>query len=482
MEDGDGTSKDNTQEIRKNLNGAIFAIISEYTRKLCGVFECENNAGNMLPIGFLPSAVLSNWCLSKFDKGILDFWNPSYYGRYVDDIIIVEKVEKDSEVYELARKNQLKKDVVLYYYLANGRRKKTCCFAHKKTKLSERTHKTNECLENVDIANNKNGTAERTKDTTYSISKEFCLSEKSNFEFQMEKTRVIMLFADNNSGAILEKFKQEIYENISEFRLLPEMDNAFEKDDFSSFYSLENDATVNKLRGVKNITLSKYELSKFLGKYRIVSSLIDKEKEKGFTHKIRSMFNASELIDNYIHWERLFEIFITDKDYDGLIAFSKQIHDSIEALEIAQKEAHKNDKNMSSPIKDSLQKHLDSSLNRTLALFWGKEAERVRSTIILNCRLNVNILLRMKYLRSRMTNRYAFSLPVDNIKFPVNDTFDKSKVNFTDFDETLLFLSTIDIRDNDEDVLFPYYPRAQDIGLEMFIKDILGEPSERKTH
>ena len=48
----------------------------------------------------MPSNVLANECLHKFDNAILDGWNPIYYGRYVDDILIVEKVEKGSAIEE----------------------------------------------------------------------------------------------------------------------------------------------------------------------------------------------------------------------------------------------------------------------------------------------------------------------------------------------------------------------------------------------
>jgi len=43
--------------------------------------------------------VIANWCLKPFDDALTNGWNPLYYGRYVDDILIVEKVEKNSAVY-----------------------------------------------------------------------------------------------------------------------------------------------------------------------------------------------------------------------------------------------------------------------------------------------------------------------------------------------------------------------------------------------
>lgn len=45
----------------------------------------------ILPIGFAPSNIIANYALSKFDKAIVNELNPLYYGRYVDDVIIVEK-------------------------------------------------------------------------------------------------------------------------------------------------------------------------------------------------------------------------------------------------------------------------------------------------------------------------------------------------------------------------------------------------------
>jgi hypothetical protein len=56
---------------------------------------------------------------------------------------------------------------------------------------------------------------------------------------------------------------------------MPEIGEAFSQDDFSYFYRLENDATINKLHGIKDIMIDKFVLSKFLGKYRVVSRLVD---------------------------------------------------------------------------------------------------------------------------------------------------------------------------------------------------------------
>lgn len=51
--------------------------------------NCEPKKG--IPIGFASSAIIGNWYLYDFDNTISEIVNPIYYGRYVDDILIVIK-------------------------------------------------------------------------------------------------------------------------------------------------------------------------------------------------------------------------------------------------------------------------------------------------------------------------------------------------------------------------------------------------------
>lgn len=88
-----------------------------------------------LPIGFLPSNILSNWVLTPFDEAICQRFNPVYYGRYVDDIIIVDKVEKNSPLRKKAQgksKDNSKltaQDVIAHYFCSCLSTKETniCC-------------------------------------------------------------------------------------------------------------------------------------------------------------------------------------------------------------------------------------------------------------------------------------------------------------------------------------------------------------------
>ena len=48
-----------------------------------------------LPIGLCSSLVLANWYLHDFDVAVLKKIRPAYYGRYVDDILLVVPLSQD---------------------------------------------------------------------------------------------------------------------------------------------------------------------------------------------------------------------------------------------------------------------------------------------------------------------------------------------------------------------------------------------------
>lgn len=453
------SSEDSIRDI--SLHSAIFTIMQNYTEFLV-LKQVEHN-GIVLPIGFLPSAVLSNWCLRKFDQGILDFWNPSYYGRYVDDIIIVEKIEKESEIYKQARKNALTKDLVIHYYLGHERRKSSASFIEL---LNDSTNIQNE------MENKLKGKA----DTLYRVCSPFCLSEDSRLEFQVDKTRIIALFSDNNSTALLNKFKNEIHENVSEFRLMPEVGEAFSQDDFSAFYRLDNDATINKLRGVKEISMDKYELSKFLGKYRVVSSLVDDGNIKKFTKIIGRMFNDRELIDNYVLWERVLEIFITDKDYAGFARFAKKVKAAISSLIISlENTATISNTTLAEETKRSLQLHFTATLNRVLSLLWGEKSDEIIKAI------EEPLLLRKSYLDTKMNNKYVMAVPSEIVDY--SDCGDIT-INFTDFAEAFKYICNQQACSTANYDMLPYFRQAQDIGIAMLLSSIYpnSESDKRTTY
>lgn len=92
------------------LNRALSQIHKVFKKKIGATV-------NLLPIGLVSSGILGNYALLEIDREIMEDINPLYYGRYVDDIIMViqnlkfqdhEFVEALKELFGKTKKSQLK--------------------------------------------------------------------------------------------------------------------------------------------------------------------------------------------------------------------------------------------------------------------------------------------------------------------------------------------------------------------------------------
>ena len=231
----------------ERMNAFVESVITRYSEVYFSEIQ-KASPRKILPIGFLPSNVLANECLHKFDGAILDGWNPIYYGRYVDDILIVEKVEKGSAIEEAYKHSELTFEKAFDHYVVNGDRWNglSCDEAVQKEKraLFEKT--------NVD------------KDTVeYSVLPKFTtpLGSKTKITLQAKKVK-LFYFERGQSEALITCFREKISKNKSEFRNMPEDDPVFQKDDYTEIYVMDQTG-VNKLRDVNGLKLDKYELSKY---------------------------------------------------------------------------------------------------------------------------------------------------------------------------------------------------------------------------
>lgn len=180
---------------------------------------------HLLPIGFLPCNVLSNWVLRGFDDAISNRWNPLYYGRYVDDVIIVDKVEKNSSLYKSVRAkrpdqyNTLTADAIVRRFMCNCRN------------LETETSCTEGILESLESP------------TRYRINNNILGHMGSMIDVQPTKLKVFY-FRSGTSKALLTRFREDIAKNASEFRVLPELDDALKFGNYSSIIGLKRDDTI----------------------------------------------------------------------------------------------------------------------------------------------------------------------------------------------------------------------------------------------
>ena len=122
-------------------------------------------------------------------------------------------------------------------------------------------------------------------------------------------------FQSGSTQALLNCFKTQIAKNASEFRLLPNMDPVLKHRNYSEIFDLRNEEGINKFRGITGIELDKFALSKFLGKYRKVSGMIQSKEENAFEKDLMLILDERTLISNYCTWERLFEILIINNRF-----------------------------------------------------------------------------------------------------------------------------------------------------------------------
>lgn len=415
------------------IHSFVYKVFRKYSKILKEIStdeELQIQDRTILPIGFLPSNVLSNWVLAPFDNAIIKRWNPVYYGRYVDDIIIVDKVEKNSPLCKRATSQKVTKltteDVIEYYF---------CSCA------SDRTIPTN--CENgqelfIKIPDKEKTTSQKDK-IVYRINPKFMTSPKMDIQIQNNKVKVFY-FHEGATRALLDCFRTQIAQNASEFRYLPDMNTILDKNDYSEVFHLSSDDSIHKLRGVTGVTLDKFSLSKFLGKYRKASGMISDKRETAFDKDLLTIMDKRTLIENYALWERLLEIMIVNdrlSNYEKLVI---KMLDAIANFEIPDSKV-KNGTCLYGYLepREALLRTLHAAICRTAALRWGKGIEETLENIS-NVAINKHdklctnrvimesffcesfLKFRRDYCLTRMVNKYVIPIPIDCIK---EDVFNK---------------------------------------------------------
>lgn len=437
------------------IHNFVFNVIRSYSCKLrseCkdeGLWISDNSiqqnsdehANNVLPIGFLPSCILANYRLNVLDQQINSRWNPLYYGRYVDDIIIVDKVEKNSELYKLIYNQNTEASDIIELYLTNCNAKKCeACFNQSERALF--------CHSNIKQNEDKDDKNVEDQDYYY-LNPEFLkvpLASQSSqnaetgtmkvngdvyIKVQNKKVR-LFVFNSGSSDMLLRYFQNEILKNSSEFRFLAPADTVYSIDAYCKIFDVKYSDTINKISSLEDIVINKFELSKFLGKQMSISMLTDSKDNPNFCELLKLMVD-DVLIENYMLWERILEVLILRHDKNTLLRFTQNIVDSLRKL------TYKGDASSDKTkiCSRDLVRVFYSGLCRVMALTWGPRADSAIKDIckIFNeARLadEVTILdektifrFRKQYCFSRMMNKFMVPLCIESI---INKLQEKIKV------------------------------------------------------
>lgn len=283
--------------------GFVERIFKSYT-KMFAFSEGKAQADNLvksrpfIPIGFAPSQIIANWYLDEFDRQILSELHPIYYGRYVDDFLMVLPYY-ESEVGSAEKSEEF----IDRYFTQKGLLPKHNLFCKKEVTVT------------------LDGKEEKRVEYTFQKYK------YSGLKIQMEKFK-IYLFRHNASQTMLDKFRREIRSNSSEFRFLAETD-FLAKHVEDRIYKIDYSDTVNKWRSVDGIGVDKFKLSKTLSSLLYASLEHSYDKHEEMFGVIKKLFVDGFAVELFTQWEKALLLLFMHKRYEEckelVISFIKSI-------------------------------------------------------------------------------------------------------------------------------------------------------------
>lgn len=416
------------------INDFAYKVIMKYSSCFADRFERRH----FLPIGFLPSNVLANWSLANFDKAIVEGWNPVYYGRYVDDILIVDKVESGSDIYERAQEGQLSKNDAIGFFMLQ-------CTKWRGINTAGLIGGDNNpyplfCKAEAESQN-----------PIYYVNGHYnpWPDDNSRIELQNDKIK-IFYFKSGESTSLIQCFRKEISKNKSEFRHMPQDEEFFTDDDYSEIYRLSMDDSPNKLRGVDGISIDKYELSKFLSRNTKIGAMIEDGIESKFRRDLLRIFSSKVIIENYTTWERLIEVFTIEEQYESVDTLITKIIKCIHDLKLIEGDEYC--KGESTKLRHTLYTFLFSAIYRASALVWKREChlkyvelckkilKEIGTPPESDDKISASVFeMREAYCSARMLNKSVMPIIYDMLDIRIAKKEDIG-VNLTRFKEVIIHI------------------------------------------
>lgn len=319
------------------LTSVIQSIYSKYWELTQASDEeafCGRNEGkHALPLGLMSARILANWNLSPLDNHIIEKYKPFYYGRYVDDCMLVVETKSISE----------------------------------------------NCIESIDqelpdLFDWRDGVRASFKFAAPEI-----LPKDSDrlqgLTLQSEKL-YIYRFDCELPQASLEKFEEDQIERSSEFR--------FQTDEADNNYGgLETITLVSALEAEEEkgrrfdiLEENKYKLSVYLAKLCTrLAKYGDKYEHFEEVEKVARYFRGGLLIKHYLLWERLMTVFVLAGKKELVEDFAKNVRKQIQKLDIGDNVFEKDKSAGRTRVQECLLHHLNES--ELMALSLNKQGSRI---------------------------------------------------------------------------------------------------------
>lgn len=327
-------------------------IYSENLRKKKYPYKYPNGYDDkcVLPIGLASSYVLANHYLMNFDNNVKNLVPNVYYGRYVDDILIVIE-DPDINFHEAVECKEVKKEAEKS--LSKGEKF-----------IAEWFERVLEVKTKPDYIIN----AENKSDKSEDIEVFFQLKCYDFCYIQPSKT-LVYYFDKEETTAAIDKLKYDLDVRASEFRDFP-----IEGEDLSTFddsaYHLIFDDSEGKIRTLKDYKENRLGLSVFLAN-RIFAALRRTEKtDESECKRVVKMFRGITALTYFRMWEKVFTFLVINNQHKLFEEFWKHTRGEIEKLELK-----KNNKNnalnsgiSNAHVATSLIKYLNIAVQMALSL------------------------------------------------------------------------------------------------------------------
>jgi hypothetical protein len=247
-----------------------------------------------IPIGLPSSRVLANWELKKFDLNVKENLRPVYYGRYVDDILLVIN-NPNSEVVKQGTTETLKNYLV-----------KTSILSDKDNNKKVKLKKIDGKFENA-----------------YKV-KGYC-------DLYIQNSKIIVHYYDHrHSWAGIKEFMEELKHRSSEFRFLPEEDQY--KDLVDEAYDIRYDGSVYRFRSLIGINENATKLSQFLYKQQLKCWLSTEKTRDKTINEIFQFYKGRNFFDYCRLWEKVFTLLLSSQRYNEFINFANESKKVIEKI------------------------------------------------------------------------------------------------------------------------------------------------------
>lgn len=282
-----------------------------------------------LPVGLASSRILANAELNRWDKVVRKKLRPAYYGRYVDDMLVVLASPPEEVIGAI--------DAVM-----------------------------GKLFINTGLLKPKDG-----KEGLYRLT---MLTDCA-----IEPSKVIVNYFDHHhSRAGLTEFQREILKQVSEFRFLPIEEGSQSLDECA--YDVLYKGSINKLRSVIGLIENSTELSKYLARrllqYRLCSTPIPEDSVQQLMrfYRGRNMFEFCRL------WEKVFTLLLVNRKEKECARFFNEAEKAVGAL------AHGH-ADLCDKVKEDTTRYLQLSLAMTVGLHaqdYNEKAKAKRFRVLLN--------------------------------------------------------------------------------------------------